>query len=706
MTVVSREQLITGWKRWEKTFLSVEFMVLSLLAFILYLDFSARLDAGTREQIGVITFKQKTVQRKYSDRTVWEPMESSFPLFNRDSIRTGDLSDAEITLNDGTKLEIDENTLILLNISKEEKEIDFAYGSISAKRSDVEVGGSGDFAIRSGDQVISLDKADVNLAKNEEKSLTIDVKSGIANLLVGNEKQEITTEDKVVVSGKDIEVTKKPFRVLFPPSNYRLVSSGQKIELEYSIDGYSPEDKAVIEFSRSRDFSNVFFRRPVTAEKFKESFSSGVYYWRGMAQGKVASVGKVTLVSVSPPRPVSPGPNARFFAPNRTTMVSFSWMKDEGVSQSYLQLAKDAQFQNLVVDKNTFGSSLSLDLEPGEYYWRVKGIVSEGVEPLVSASQSFAVTLDEPKNPPGLLHPKSGDLFSDTLVAQGGVSFFWSQIKGYVDYEVEISQKMDFSDPIRFLSQGKTNQIYRGNLGIGEYYWRVRGIAPSGARGNFSSHSVFSVTAIAKNVFNLQSDSVVSTAEASKEGLTLKWKKLPINGTYEVLLAKDKEFKHVVKRILTNLSQAQIQEITSGKYFWKVSLLDDNGKPTMVSDYRELEVSDASLPLFPKNGQVVNMTQRDDLKFEWQPRPGISNYTIILYQKLGSDKKQVLQKSTSTAFFLMNEIELLDKGDFVWEIYFEEAGQRRLDFVADFKIDLDPLPERIELLTPKVQYAE
>jgi hypothetical protein len=105
------------------------YLIPILLLVILFFDFRRRLDAGSREQIGTITFKEKTVQRKFTDRVVWESMENSFPLYNKDSIRTGELSDAEITLTDGTKLAMDENSLIVLNITKGEQEIDFAYGT-------------------------------------------------------------------------------------------------------------------------------------------------------------------------------------------------------------------------------------------------------------------------------------------------------------------------------------------------------------------------------------------------------------------------------------------------------------------------------------------------------------------------------------------------------------------------------------------------
>ncbi|WCL49854.1 FecR domain-containing protein [Leptospira sp. GIMC2001] len=699
-----KAKAITAWKAWEKYFLSFEAIAILILGLLLYADFQRRLDAGTREQIGIISFKQKTVQRKYSDRVVWETMEQSFPLYNQDSIRTGDLSDAEITLNDGTKLEVDENTLIVLNITQAEKEIDFAYGSLSANRADSD-GGSG-LSIRSGEALVSLDKSDVNLVQEKDKDLVVDVKAGFANLMFGGKENKISDGEKAVISGNETEIQQKPFRVIYPPSNHRVQSFGSAVQVEFTIDGYDKNKNANLEFSRSRTFASVLSRRKIDSEKFKESFQDGLYFWRAVLDGKTISQGRVSVLKIQAPRLVSPTNNAKIFTSKETSLVSFSWIQEKEISQSTIEIASDANFQNIISSKNSRGSSIAVDLPDGSYYWRVRSSVSESLEPVTSLVQNLEVTKEEPTVAPILMHPKSGDVFSDVLVTSSGISFFWSTNKGYTGYELEISQRRDFSDPIRLTIQDKNSLEYKGSFVVSNYYWRVRGITPTGKKSNYSNYSSFSISAVAKNIFNLQSDNVVSESAALRDGVTLRWKKLPVNGTYEVVMAKDKDFKNVVKKLVTNLSQAEIKELSSGKYFWKVSLLDEDGKPQLVSDPRELNVNDSLGPVFPKNGDKVNMSQRNSLKFEWERRSDINSYVIVLYQKIGQEKRQILQKSTNKNIFEMDELDLLDQGYFEWEIYYEESGERRKEFNSNFSIDLDPMPDQLEFLTPKVQYAD
>ena len=237
----SKIDAVVSWKLWEKLFLAFELFLIPILFLILFFDFQRRLDAGGREQIGIISFKQKTVQRKYGDRVVWEGMEASFPLYNRDSIRTGDLSDAEITLTDGTKLEIDENSLIVLNITKEEKEIDFAYGTLSANSSSNDSGEA--IKIKSGETVVALDKSDVSLKQNEDKSLILDVKSGVASLFQNGKENLINNGEKAVLSDQETKITKNPLKVISPSSNLKLASANAIADVEFAFEGLESADK-------------------------------------------------------------------------------------------------------------------------------------------------------------------------------------------------------------------------------------------------------------------------------------------------------------------------------------------------------------------------------------------------------------------------------------------------------------------------------
>ena len=63
--------------------------------------------------VGTITFKRRVAQRKFIDRTIWDRLKQSSPLYNGDTIRTIEFSEAIIIFRDEvTRLSMNENTLI------------------------------------------------------------------------------------------------------------------------------------------------------------------------------------------------------------------------------------------------------------------------------------------------------------------------------------------------------------------------------------------------------------------------------------------------------------------------------------------------------------------------------------------------------------------------------------------------------------------
>lgn len=112
-------------------------LLITSLSIFLYADFNRKIDAGDARQIGTITFKRQVAQRKYLAQVVWEDVEQDVPVYNNDSIRTATNSEAVIHLGDGTDINIDENSMIMLSTLENEININFEHGTISANRSGV-----------------------------------------------------------------------------------------------------------------------------------------------------------------------------------------------------------------------------------------------------------------------------------------------------------------------------------------------------------------------------------------------------------------------------------------------------------------------------------------------------------------------------------------------------------------------------------------
>jgi hypothetical protein len=145
---------------------------ISVASVQLYRDFRETSDRSTQKKIGTIIFKKNSAQRKFSDEVLWGDIEQQADVYNYDSIRTEDNSISVITLHDGSKIELRENTLVTLALSETAANVSFSRGSISAE-------GSSKLSIAAGKNTINVAGANVNMELKQDR-LDLNVNSGRA----------------------------------------------------------------------------------------------------------------------------------------------------------------------------------------------------------------------------------------------------------------------------------------------------------------------------------------------------------------------------------------------------------------------------------------------------------------------------------------------------------------------------------------------
>lgn len=692
------------WKSWEKFFLSLEFFLIIILSLLLYFDFQERLEAGVREEIGTISFKQKTVQRKYSDRSVWETVENNFPVYNRDTIRTASMSDAVITLKDGTTIELDENTLIVLNIREDKQEIDFSFGNI---RANTMVGSSG-LTIRSGENVVNLKESKASINKEDKTSLVLQVQEGIANLFQGNKKIDLTSGETLALKNNESEKSQIPFRVVNPPSFLRVYSKNSKIPIIIELEGNF--SGIYWEVSSGPSFSRILSKKLISQAKFQESLSPGVYYWRFQKDGKVLEQGKLNLVQVQSPKLISPLPGQSFFMSSNASSVVFQWSLEPNISQYEIEVTKNQDWENPILRQKVMGNSFSFTFqEEGKYEWRVRSILPNFNEDLTSAASSFILSSIPKRTPPIPFQPPKDISIPSNVVEDVGVYFTWSNLEYYESYELEVSESPSFKNANSFVINGNSFSWKPESLVSlldKNIFWRVRGLTSSGTKGTYSPEMSFRIKKLESTPLKIQPKLETSEAHSFQEGIVLKWLKLPIKATYEVVVSKSNNFQNLTHTYTTSMNQVKIQNLEKGEYFWKVKVIDEKGIIKMESEVGTIQVRDEYRPLAPKLGEVINMTNRNSIVFEWESVPNIQDYVIVVYQDLTNGWKPVLRKSCVGNRFVLDELDILEEGLWEWEIYYMKQGERLKLFRSSFRITLDPLPESIEILSPRIQYAE
>src|SRR5689334_13015449 len=103
-------------------------------AYYLYKDYHKAPDfdqaTANREVIGEVVSAENNVKRQFNQDLLWNNIEKKEPIYNQDSIRTGKDSSTVLKLMDNTVIEVSENSLIVLDRTQNNFDINFKAGQV------------------------------------------------------------------------------------------------------------------------------------------------------------------------------------------------------------------------------------------------------------------------------------------------------------------------------------------------------------------------------------------------------------------------------------------------------------------------------------------------------------------------------------------------------------------------------------------------
>ncbi|WP_456404694.1 FecR domain-containing protein [Thiolapillus sp.] len=151
-------------------------------------------------------------------------------------------------------------------------------------------------------------------------------------------------------------------------------------------------DQYLFELASDEGFQDVLERRQLDDIETRVNIAKpGTYFYRLSsitAEGRQGPPGKVVRIRVLPV-PATPQPKPPAVEDDK---LRLSWQEVEGVAVYQVQLASDAEFQNLVVDVRTAEPEVQVPRPPsGYYYFRLRSIDVEGYEGAFSTPQRFEV---------------------------------------------------------------------------------------------------------------------------------------------------------------------------------------------------------------------------------------------------------------------------------------------------------------------------
>ena len=248
---------------------------------------------------------------------------------------------------------------------------------------------------------------------------------------------------------------------------------------------------------------------------------------------------------------------------SRDLPVDIKWQKIKGSRQYRVQILKAKGEQTLLIDELTSIARFNTGkLVDDNYLIRIRAIDTDGLE---GKNAELEFQLDARPRPPLLISPES-----DKTVRTDLPEFEWSTPVGSTRYHFQLSEFSDLSSPLIDRKNFTDTRFIPKQLEPGTYYWRMSTLTEV-KEGPFTPVQSFILrpTPEAPDLSKMSS-------EGDETNITLRWQSGKAGQQYKIQMAKDQEFKNIIKEEL--LQQSELATERPGeRFFFRVKIIDVDG---------------------------------------------------------------------------------------------------------------------------------
>ncbi len=624
-----------------------------------------------KDKIAIITFKNRIAQRKYEDRVVWERIDKSTPLYNGDLVRTAELAEAVITFNDGSEVNIYENTMIQVYYSEfEGVNISVGNGNLQIESSDK---GNVQLTMNDGSTVKAGGGTSLSAKTSSggAGSKTVEVQSGSATVTgAGGNTEAMKAGESLSVKSTG-EIAKKPVTVTSIPPELKVLNiEGSEVPVKLEWNKINKNQPVILQTSTKKDFSEIAEEKILASTNDSLiNLSAGTLYWRIFPQGNSEEVteGKISVSDAKPLELLSPADSGVFQYRNRSPVLNFRWNGNDYASNYLLKISSTPDMQNVVYNKVLVNTSVQIDsLGSGQWWWQVTPYYELNSIGYAGASKiaSFEIERTEGITPPSLTLPlQAAEIhYKDTL----DVNFSWkSDIKA--SYELLISADKDFKD---IITRRKTaGQRATVSLALPEkdgqaYYWKV--IRNSSEPEDFNPESSVREFTVSKYVSVptklLYPPEEFSTETTKVSSLRFSWKpsdEAKANARESTIqVSSSRDFNTVQVDKTVDGTSVENLTLPSGDWYWRVATEGRDGEIDYTPPNHLVVQKELTAPALTNIIEDTELLVAKDgpVKLKWTPVQGADYYNIKVYD---SANKLVAEKAsaegTSANFLLPDD---------------------------------------------------
>lgn len=355
------------------------------------------------EAVAHVQLATGSVQVRPAETLGWQTASRGDDVHESDAVYVPPGSEARVVFPDGTVLELDERSLVVIEPQRGAgRSITLRQGSIAG------VSGSVPLTFTTKDGTATLPPSSEARVDVTEGQLAVSVKKGKARVEAKGKATDVEAGGRVRMMEEMVLLPSWPVTLLLPEAHHRELFRGAVPTITLSWEG--SVKGARVQVAKDRLFA--FLARDVAAEGSSlalTSVSAGVTWWRlvDAAGVPVSEARRFSLVEDLAPALRLPRPGEVVLAPPGAR-IEFAWTPLPGVSRYRLEVSASQGFEPVAISETVSGTQVKLQtsLAEGSWYFRVRAADDAMGESLASEAARFRVIHKAILDAPELLNPE------------------------------------------------------------------------------------------------------------------------------------------------------------------------------------------------------------------------------------------------------------------------------------------------------------
>jgi hypothetical protein len=620
------------------------------------LDLFQTFNSRNEEPVGTIIIRNNIVQRRMSDRVLWDRLFVASPVYAGDLIRVAELSDATLDIDDN-HLDLGENTLIrILRATDSEGhiQIELSEGSLG-----ITTGAEGGaITLNLMGRVVEAGPGTALTAVASDTGITLQVSEGRAVIMNTREEEsrELSSGTMITLDTEGTEKLEPSVVVSQPRPNARYLKSGPEpfpVAFAWNRINLEPDDALRLEIALDRNFTQTVQVIENLNDRANTAVDAGTRYWRLLSADAILSTGRITVVEAAGPALLNPAMDRLFFYQDALPDLRFEWSELAEASHYILEASNTPDFANprIMTRVETVSFSDS-SLGQGTWYWRVMPVFPAVYEGSASYSPAASFRIDRIEVP-------EVEELPEPVVEEPPP----------VEPEPEIA-------PVIIPPE-------------------IRLISPA------AGASIAGLTALRQQTeFRWDTDS-----DPQRSRFVLSRNSNPLQGRPEVEISNPGR-------------TVRLDRLGEGVWYWTVEAQDSNGLTAAAAPRRIQVLAIPLLPApgnrVPAEGQrfgIEELRTQRSIVFRWAAVQGANGYIFTLYQQTAAGRRQIIRRpAENRTTWTLDDLSVLDSGTFVWQVEAVNLGrndaieQRGRVTDSTFVMDI-PLPGPVMIEEAGILYG-